>query len=504
MSTQNTSSRSKLFRLLCLGLLLVSFLAIMFVVVHAGSKTNEVKLPASGTNPVPQMRVVQGSWVNVRAAPGADAPVLTHLIINTPVELLKNQGKFCEIRKGQTMHGYIACNLLGEKTLSIADLGAPKLNDGHTDNPDYSAPRAFWLEPGYQRLLDAGKYFERTMLSAKQKELESSKDTNKMASVPTWGEADKVMPKIQRFPLPEFEAMKELMKKGVIAAPENSRDLPLAWDSLKQKVQTTETGKNRAQFPEYTYQLGVHLIRELEVPLVRELELPAIRPSYFKSVNDVVEPSANTETISHRFHIPYTMTVTKGAHWQYFPGGTMEVVGAWDVGDAELALTQKVYKNTFDDKGHIRSETSIMTETDSERFPGCDLGFRYSSTPATTQKLLDWSEEDQKRDQKRSGLFYFYTQKPLTMQQAKVSVDAIRKLNINSGKRDTITQGQQLYFDIDGDGVFDLAVWQGWRSGGDMRGDQEVLDMRILFINVAGRWHLLASDDLQYRCECPY
>jgi SH3-like domain-containing protein len=68
-------------------------------------------------------RWVVGSYVNIRAQAAKDAEVVDHLVANTPVTLLNSNADFCEISWGNNQQGFIACKLLGEQALNLAEIG---------------------------------------------------------------------------------------------------------------------------------------------------------------------------------------------------------------------------------------------------------------------------------------------------------------------------------------------------------------------------------------------
>jgi hypothetical protein len=158
-------------------------------------------------------RWVVGSYVNIRAQAAKDAEVVDHLVANTLVTLLNSNADFCEISWGNNQHGFIACKLLGEQALNLAEIGTEWLPNYQPD-PKHSPLRAFWLEPTISRLFEAGEHFRKVMLPAKQLLAENCYSDNatceNQQAVPT-------APELKRFKIPEFEAMKKLLIDGIIA-----------------------------------------------------------------------------------------------------------------------------------------------------------------------------------------------------------------------------------------------------------------------------------------------
>src|SRR5450759_4367083 len=136
-------------------------------VVFAGEPSIAQDVPVSGS----VQRWVHGSCVNVRSTPSADSSVLTRLVVNTPVQLSEtpSKGNYCEVTWGHSHRGFLACNLLGDRPLTIEEVGTPNLQPDNVPNPKYSATRAFWIEPSFKRLQEAGGHFWNTMLSPQQR-----------------------------------------------------------------------------------------------------------------------------------------------------------------------------------------------------------------------------------------------------------------------------------------------------------------------------------------------
>ena len=72
-------------------------------------------------------------------------------------------------------------------------------------------------------------------------------------------------------------------------------------------------------------------------------------------------------------------------------------------------------------------------------------------------------------------------------------------------ERTGFVRGTWLHFDLDADGVFDLAVWEGTGTGPGHMGEVPKTDdayYRLFFANIAGRWHVLGNDQFGYGCGC--
>ncbi|PTT75925.1 hypothetical protein DBR42_27900 [Pelomonas sp. HMWF004] len=142
---------------------------------------------------------IHGSWVHVREAAAPTARPVEQLTTNTPVEVTARQGDWCAVKYAVGKTGFVACNLLGPKALTLAEAA--------------SAPaRAFWVAPSPNRLAAYG--LSLTPPSALRVEVLKK----------TLQAGDTV-----RFPaVAEFEAAKKRMKDGVLLDPASDLLRPAA------------------------------------------------------------------------------------------------------------------------------------------------------------------------------------------------------------------------------------------------------------------------------------
>ncbi|UUZ49746.1 hypothetical protein LP420_06055 [Massilia sp. B-10] len=66
-------------------------------------------------------------------------------------------------------------------------------------------------------------------------------------------------------------------------------------------------------------------------------------------------------------------------------------------------------------------------------------------------------------------------------------------------------QGTHWHFDIDGDGIADLSVWEGQGKGpGHLDGVTQTDDRwyRLAMVNINGSWKVLGHDTFGYGCGC--
>jgi hypothetical protein len=99
------------------------------------------------------------------------------------------------------------------------------------------------------------------------------------------------------------------------------------------------------------------------------------------------------------------------------------------------------------------------------------------------------------------SLFAFYTATALARQQA-IRTETPMKMDRNATG---FARGTQMHFDLDADGIPDLAVWEGEGKGpGHLEGATTTDDRwyRLALVNIAGRWKVLGSDAFSYGCGC--
>jgi len=137
---------------------------------------------------------IHGSWVNVRASPDAGARVTDHLVTNTAVQVQGRPLGWCQISYGvdNKKTGFVACNLLGEKALTLAQAAQ-------------EPGRAFWIAPSPNRLAAYGQ----SLQPPASLRLDVLKQKLKAGDT------------VQYPAVPEFEAAKKLMKAGVMLDPAN-------------------------------------------------------------------------------------------------------------------------------------------------------------------------------------------------------------------------------------------------------------------------------------------
>ncbi|BBB69923.1 hypothetical protein UNDYM_5670 [Undibacterium sp. YM2] len=439
---------------------------------------------------------MHGSWVNVRVKPEANAEVLTHLVANTQVQMdaAASSAKFCAITWGEGQHGFIACNLLGDKALRLEDF----VDSYHrsSDSTNYFPTRAFWMAPSFRRLQDAGSYFQETMLSPQQKALETV-DSNFV-----WEKR----PALKRYPIPEFEAMKHRMMTGIIEPASPYFQAPAPWEELLKLAKSEELPGKKTT--EATARLHSSLFYPGVLVMLRQLDLPAVAPSYFKSLDELGRPSAGPEEISRQYQIPYAIKPLSGPYWDNYEPAGINVIGWWDLGKVEVFLQRPVIKNMLMLNGHIKPASSDLKY--SLGVDSCQQGFRFIGPGEQAEPVKSLAQrrlESLQTKAKDEAILHFYSRKELPSLNgpAKVTTQAPVKLQYDSkAKSNThehFSQASITSIDIDNDGVADFVIAEAWHRGIMLDSAVHQPAYRVIFVNAGGRWYLFDTDQFLV-CGC--
>lgn len=440
-----------------------------------------------------ESRYIHGSWVNVRTAPLSTAPVSDHLIINSKVTL-KSDGAgndYCGIAwsKGE---GFVACKLLGKTPLSLEEVANPYEKDSVKPNPMYSPARAFWIDPNINRLFTAGKYFEKTLLSEKQRAAEAKllEESIQQGVKPA---------KPRRYPIPEFEAMKEYLRQGVQRG--YSKHPIASWDDARLIASTGNRAEAWRKEPQWIYSRSI--LKDIDERLGRllmQIELPAIGVSIFKDVDEIGNPYSSSDQLSAQFSIPFVAAIGFGD--KFFSGGFESAYWehSWDVGDLESSLAERIFKNTVSRDGSIRTEGIKQPSFGYRLKPVKNPEGNWCQDPFFSlgdndPRLLAISGEAPSK-KSANRLFFFYSKDPFQFRTAKVVLSQ-QRYKPDAGAWSYI-RANVLKIDVDRDGIEDFVVWEGFTDD-----SPETLPMyRLVFVTVAGKWLILADDGHFGGTEC--
>jgi hypothetical protein len=446
---------------------------------------------------------VWGSWVNVRESADAQSMVIDYVTTNTKVETEAREGGMCAIEWGTAeakKHGFVACRLLGKRPLTLEETAddvdgglqsRATLERTLSSNPKYSPPRAFWISPSMRALLNAGEYFERTLLSSKQDELEQG----------FFEETEP--PPIVRYPIPEFEAMKALLENGIVAG--ISEDPPLlSCTQVPRKMIFATFEKwlqnlysNGSSMPFYNDSATVihngfpTAIYYCFLPKNPVLNLPEIRSSFFKDKN-ILPGDARIEQISAHFGITERLRVTGGPYWAQSRHNPIWLIGAWDIGFYDLTLTQPVFEHVINSDGQIGvyewtpkvsyHDRYIMKPFSPEPGPGNFAGKEKLSAYYYYTECKEGGFVNQRRASKhiagspvKDALLWFQSPVTLLLQKARV---------VTKKPHEDITVHE---VDLDHDGIFDFVHWHFEDKTHDTK-------YRAVFINIDGVWYPFEQD----------
>lgn len=461
-------------------------------------------------------RWVSGSAVTLRTAPRADAAVTARLPLNTVVKLLREETGtgYCEVQPASGPSGYLACRYLAPTPVVLAHIRGYRRAD-EPPPPDYDPERAFWLAPSWNALEEYVAYLK-----------------ERHPGIPPQG------------PWPRDEAL-ERMKAHLALGLNGRKPEPYAdWAELKRKAaqemdlggearRLQAQGKKvteeaslrdwRAQVTASELQTALGLWGPLHdaisadggaariVRLVRALEFPAVRPSLFRSEAQVAPPRTTPEEASGRFGIVFRTLVTPRS----VPKPNAEDVsgaGLYDMLARTQALVRPVQRVQLFRDGRLRAESSFVRaketlwrDVDEPECSGWVPGFSFGDADAGIWRYFDTeggATDSRRQNRNPAGsLFAFYANIALPPGPA---VRTETRMTLN--RDDTgFVGGTHLFYDLDGDGVADLAVWEGQGKGpGHLDGLTTTDDRwyRLVLVNIDGAWKVLGSDTFGYGCGC--
>jgi len=433
-------------------------------------------------------RWVHGSWVNVRESADQNSAVIAHIIVNTPVTLRSQTDKTCEISWGTGQHGYIACKMLGEDQVRLRDVRNQNLPDNKPD-PQYSPPRAFWMAPSMASLFDAGQYYRNTLLTPKQVYLENGyNEKGEYQESPS----DKP-PRLVRYPVAEFDAMKSVLANGIVAA--SDLDMPLltctqmrkAHDAQRKDEQTNDVIYPAWDHPyKMDYPYVYPMVNDCQLPFLPKLQLPAIKPSLFKNAKEVLPGTASIEQISAHFGITEKGRVMGAPRWER-DYDISRYTGAWDIGRYELTLAKPVVEEVIGRTGLVGAYQWTPKQTLTPNGPAENCAEGTHAKRMGKSLLPDYPAV-------KDALFWFQTTTPLPMRRAKIAVRTEKPLkNEQEIKRVTVYE-----IDLNDDGIPDFVQWELWSSP-QISGPDPLPLTRMLFININGEWYPFDKDIYQ---EC--
>jgi hypothetical protein len=406
----------------------------------------------------PPQKWVQGSWINVRAAADNHAAVLTHWTVNTEVQLLQQSGDWCQAQGPDAPQGYVACKLLGDRMLTLHDVE----RRAHEENPDADPMRAFWIAPSVARFIEAGTHLNQTLLNEKQQARQNA--THQPL----------------RWPVPEFEAMKQRMADGVPLRPDDEiKLLPLSAAAAALDQRDTE---QRDAAP---------VVREL----LRQGQLRPPKSSLFTRGGEVmIATQGDIDGVAAVTGQPLKVRVLRGPRW--FQGNNDEGIdGFWDVGAISAQLAVPAVLHTVTDDGLVGAALRGAETLEPNGYEGC--AGELPGLPNDTSALADYPRLNER------PLVAFYLAKPLPSRKVKVLTWALRIADpgADAQQHDGVEKAEQPPplrvtlndIDLNGDGIPDIAVWQS-EFAGAIDADSEVA-WKAYFLNIGGVWFYAGYDE---------
>lgn len=397
---------------------------------------------------------VKGAWVTVRSYPSPDAAVSAHWVTNTRVRVEAREGNWCHARLegedvtygGGAEMGYVACDALGQKRLTFADL-SPQWTNEH-EILEASA-RAFWIAPSISRFAQFGLNLNYFALAATEDESE------KKAQIPI------------RFAIPQFNAMKQLLERGVVPVegevlsriaisnpkPDTGSSDWMAQSEIGRHLQTFEPSRN----------------------------LPPVKPSAFASHADVVlVGEAGVDAISAMQGKANRVEFRGKPQW--ISGHHDEgVVGYWDIGEINVWYSRPAILYSVSSAGLVGAK-SIQSAIVKPPSPadGCEGGY---------PPLPDGAAVSGYPRIFGQPLISFFLPQVLAAKKLDVISRKVR-LTIHgdpySGPKHPEPTSVLVHaIDINNDRVPDLAVFE-WSAIGLISG--EISLHRYQFVNVGGDW----------------
>jgi hypothetical protein len=460
--------------------------------------------PAAAVTINASTRWVSTANLRLRSQARADAPVLSRLGFNAPVQLLSgdSDGDYCEVRSERAGRGYVACRYLAEAPEDENLLLSLSLANGQP-NPRFDPVRAFWIQPSWERL-------EVYAQALADRHRQSGVDAN-------WPRDE------------DLEQMKAELAKGLFApAPPALPD----WAEMKALAAASRNPQTSANTSEAaTAEEFERLRRQILINwpswlglwgesfnaldgkgpvygLVEALEFPAAVPSWFRSEQEVAPPEDTARVLSGRFGIVYRW-LTKprpvaATDENYGTPGLYDMLSRTQVLVRAVQRVRLYRDGHLDSKAtHARSSETLWRDTDEPMCNGWEPGFRFGASDAAIWRYFDdveFREQARARATRRPGSLYeFIVPTALPHDRALVS---LREYPMDRSATGFI-HGSELAFDFDHDNHPDLLVWEGTGHGpGHMDGETTTDDAwyRLVLVNINGRWKILGTDSFSYGC----
>lgn len=467
----------------------------------------------AGAGGIPaDQRWVTGNGLTLREAARGDAPVLARLSLNSVVRLVREVpgGAYCEVQPANGAPGFTACRYLAPAPVVLARLRGIG-HDGQADEAGYDPHRLFELHPGWPALLEYAESLNKAKAGAPGQE-----------------------------PWPRDEVL-ERMKAHLALGIHGPRPKPYPdWASLKRKAQqyvdtdhewrrltapnqgpSTEAPRREALMGQLAADLeaGTGLSGPLHdrtsadggalriAQLVRALEMPTVQPSLFHSEAELAPPGADAEQAGGRFGIVFRQLVRP----RPVPAGPDEPgPGLYDMLSRTQALVRSVQRVQLFADGRLsmapsvlRSSETLWHDVEERECAGWVPGFAFGAADSPIWRYFgaEAAANEKTSTNPPGSLYAFYTTIEMPRGPAKVVTTEVALNRAATG----FVGGTHRHFDLDGDGVADLSVWEGQGKGPGHLDGMTLTDdrwYRLVLVNIGGVWKVLGSDTFGYGCGC--
>jgi hypothetical protein len=192
--------------------------------------------------------------------------------------------------------------------------------------------------------------------------------------------------------------------------------------------------------------------------------------------------------------------------------------GLYDMLKRTQVLARSLQKVRLFRDGRIVSEPSVARTTETlwreveeEECAGWSPGFAFGDADTKIWQYFNDSNsasfnpasyiQDSRKSNPEGSVYQFYMPVKLENTQANVS---IMPMKLNRSKTGFIG-GNHLYYDLNKDGIADIAVWEGTSKGPGHLGGTTTTDdpwYRLVLVNMNGAWKILGTDSFGYGCGC--
>lgn len=469
------------------------------------------RLKAGEDGVPPDRRWVSGNGVTLRESPRKDATVLGRMALNHVVTLVEKDvgGGYCKVQPAVGLGGYTACQYLVSTPVVLANV----VGSGPA-SAEYDPERAFALEPSWTALENYANVLRERNASKPAQGIRPRDDVLERMK------AHLALGIMGAKPTP-YEDWAELKRKAAAADLDSVQEGGRLVSQGKIVPQPLDLRMQQAMWAANELQSGIGIWGSLHdaisskggpervIRLVRTLEFPSVLPSLFKNESELAPPGASAESASGRFGIVFRQLVAPRPK----PAASAEETngaGLYDMLSRTQVLTKPVKRVQLMRDGRLRVESSFLRQSetlwrdvDGPMCEGWVEGFGYGDADPNIWKYFgsEGNPNLKIRNGLKGSLYAFYTNIDLTL-AAAIKTEIPMKLD-----RETtgFVRGVSLYYDLNGDGVPDVVVWEGQGKGpGHLEGPTTTDDRwyRLALANVSGAWKVLGSDIFGYGCGC--